>query len=655
MISIKSSLTSVLVMTLLSVSPVAQAQKLPAPLVDAARKAVTSNPEVQARWHAFLAAEEERGVASGAWRPRIDLDMSIGREHKETPAGAGGNFGTFNFNSTRLSLDQMLFDGGFTGSEVERLGHAKLTRYYELLDASEQAAQAALQAYADVLTAQERVAGAKDNYVVHKQTAMQVDERYKAGVSKGADSEQANGRLALSESTLLDELTKLNDATARYLTVIGELPSKAMRALPDPFQLGKMPASGLQALSEGLPRNPALLAAVQNARANAAAIKTRQSAFMPRINLQAYATVTNNEGGYRGDGRSEGAQLVLNYNLYRGGSDQARERQAVAQKDQALDLQEKACRDARQTLSIAYNDVNSLVEQLKYLDQHRITTDKAREAYRNQFEIGQRTLLDLLDTQNEFFAANQAYVSARYKQFAAQARTLASSGQLLSALGVARADLPNEKDAGQTQAALTAKDTCPPTPPVVLTVDKTVAKLPSLPGSYVVLLPSPDGTVGQVRVTSQGGERTLQRSQDAALLDGTAGAYQPDPNTLQQDFGAAVAARPPLPEQFRLFFNSGSTNMTKQSSADLPKVLDALKKRKVPDVSVVGHTDTVGTEARNQALGLKRANAVAGKIRAEGLDKVDVSVESQGESRLLVPTKDNVPEAMNRRVEITVR
>lgn len=639
----------------------ASAQSLPQPLLQAARKAVESNPEVQARWHAFLAAVDERDVARGGFKPQIDLDASIGRERKVTPAAAGGNFGTYNFNTTQISLNQMLFDGGFTSSEVKRLGHGQLTRYYELLDASENVVLAAVQAYADVVAARELVEGAKDNYVIHKQTAMQVEERFKAGVGKGADSEQANGRLALAESSLLNELTKLNDASARYLNVLGEAPNKSLRALPDPFKLGKMPASILDALIFGLPSNPALNAAVENARASELGIATRQSAFQPRIDFRAYANRGDNVGGYQGNSHTEGAQLVLNYNLYRGGSDMARERQASALKDQALDLQEKACRDARQTLTIAYHDVTSLTEQLGYLDQHRLSTEKAREAYRNQFDIGQRTLLDLLDTQNEFFAANQAYVSARYKQVAAQARTLASSGQLVSTLGVTRKDQPSAQAAGQEREALTSQDICPPTPPEEMIVDKSVpepiakAPAPKPPVPYVMLVPDPDGKVGQITLTTDKGVTTLSNAQDGALLDGTGAAYNPSQAQSNLDFKQAIIHLPPLPEQYRIYFDSGSTRMTKESTSEMPKVMEAMKKRQAPDVSVIGHADTVGSSSFNKDLGLKRANSVAEKIRAEGLDNVEVLVDSQGEEKPLVPTKDNVPEPMNRRVEITVR
>ena len=109
----------------------AQAQAIPEPLVQAARKAVASNPEVQARWHGFRAATNERDVARGGYFPQIDLRASVGREDRNSPTA-----GSFDFNTAQLTLNQMLFDGFFTRSEVKRLGYAKLTRYYELAEAS---------------------------------------------------------------------------------------------------------------------------------------------------------------------------------------------------------------------------------------------------------------------------------------------------------------------------------------------------------------------------------------------------------------------------------------------------------------------------------------------------------------------------------------
>ena len=178
------------------VSSVVLAQALPEAMVSAARKAVLSNPEVQARWNGFNAADNERQVARGGFFPQIDITANVGRENRETPVA---DYGTYNYNTAQITLNQMLFDGFFTSSETKRLGIAKLTRYYELLEVAETTALEAVRAYADVLRYRELVDAATQNYVEHKQSAQLVEERSKSGVGRGVDLEQTKGRLALAE------------------------------------------------------------------------------------------------------------------------------------------------------------------------------------------------------------------------------------------------------------------------------------------------------------------------------------------------------------------------------------------------------------------------------------------------------------------------
>ena len=105
---------------------------------------------------------------------------------------------------------------------------------------------------------------------------------------------------------------------------------------------------------------------------------------------------------------------------------------------QAADLRDKTCRDTRQTAAIAYNDTHKLTEQLAYLDRNTLAIQKARDAYRQQFDIGQRSLLDLLNAENELYTARRAYANAEYDQGLAFARTHAAMNQLGTQLGVSR-------------------------------------------------------------------------------------------------------------------------------------------------------------------------------------------------------------------------
>jgi outer membrane protein OmpA-like peptidoglycan-associated protein len=124
---------------------------------------------------------------------------------------------------------------------------------------------------------------------------------------------------------------------------------------------------------------------------------------------------------------------------------------------------------------------------------------------------------------------------------------------------------------------------------------------------------------------------------------------------VRQLFGAAIAALPPPPRHFTLFFRFNSEELTAESRGLFGEVLQTARARVVPDVVVRGHTDTTGPPSRNFSLGLKRAHAVRALLVQSGLDRASIDVASHGEAELLVPTGDNVSEPRNRRVEITVR
>lgn len=178
---------------------------------------------------------------------------------------------------------------------------------------------------------------------------------------------------------------------------------------------------------------------------------------------------------------------------------------------------------------------------------------------------------------------------------------------------------------------------------------------PAKPVSYAVLLDNPDGTTGAITLTGAAGQVLVTRAGFGARLDGSAQPYSVDQARLNADFGAVLAARPHLPVTFVLYFDGTSTTLTADSKVLIANVLAEVSNRAAPDVSIVGHTDTLGSIESNERLGLDRAQAVAKLIADAGLKVIDLSVVSNGESDLLVKTPDETAEPKNRRVEITIR
>lgn len=426
--------TSLTTMAMLVACVYAHAQS-PDPLQATARKAIESNPEVGARLNGYRASIDEVDVARGGYLPRVDLTASAGRD-RDRSTERDPHSSKLDRTGAALSVTQMLWDGLGTQNEVRRLGHTKLARYFEFVDTTEQVALEAVRAYYDVLRFRRLVELAEDNYVQHKASHDQIQSRFRAGVSRGVDLEQAAARLALAESNLSTEVANLHDVSARYQRIVGEVPP-AQLAQPAALKQN-LPAGTEQTLQSAAARNGSVAAAVENLRAVRAQADTRQAAYQPRVELRARTGAGHNFDSVRNQRRDSTIEVVLNWNLFNGGADQAAVRQFANLVNQAADQRDRACRDVRQTAVIAYNDTLKLVDQLRYLDANQLAIEKARDAYRKQFDIGQRSLLDLLNAENELYTARRAYVNAEFDLDIAYARVHAATGNLLVALGLSR-------------------------------------------------------------------------------------------------------------------------------------------------------------------------------------------------------------------------
>ncbi|RZL10899.1 MAG: hypothetical protein EOP40_04705 [Rubrivivax sp.] len=453
--------TALAVMTMASQAQTQAQMAADSGIAGAAQKAIANNPEVTARFNALRASANEVDVARGGFLPQVNLSGSAGRERAKNDR-LNPETNTVSRSGLTLSANQVLWDGLTVKKEVERLGHARLTRYFEFINASEETALEAARAYIDVQRYRRLVELAEDNYVQHRYAFDQLQSKVKAGVGRGVDSEQANARLALADSNLTTEVANLHDVSSRYLRVVGEAPAQRI-SLPKGVLDKGVPVSNSDAVAQALARNASISAAIENLRAVESQAEGRKSAFQPKVEARAYASAGRNLGNEVDRSRDTGAELVLNWNLFNGGSDQARIRQFADLVNQAADQRDQACQNVRQTVAIAHNDIRKLQDQLAALDRNVLAIEKARDAYRQQFDIGQRSLLDLLNAENELYTARRAYANAEHDLLLAYARTQAGTNTLVSTLGLTRTDDGSGELAANWQAAEDAAQRCPAT------------------------------------------------------------------------------------------------------------------------------------------------------------------------------------------------
>lgn len=413
---------------------------------DAVLNALESNPELQVRWHEFRSAGYAAEAAHGNFRPQLSVNAAYGRQHENFITGSSARTGF-----AEIAMTQLLWDGGRTEANAAEFSDIELVRYFELLQKAETTALETVRAYLDVLRFRELVRRAEDNLETHREVYEQIAESAEAGVARSADLEQINGRLALAEANLINEQTNLHDVSARYLRITGDMPPHRLRDVE--FNTG-LPATVDEALMQAYRHSPKFRATLRNISAAESSLSAQRAEKKPQVNLTArYGVDTRNDFGVRENHTDGRIGLELTYDFYTGGRNTANVSRAAALKDSAMSLRDRACVDIRQEVQIAFNDLQRIKERLPIQNQHRLSSDRVRTAYRQQFEIGQRTLLDVLDSENEFFEASRTWTNSSFDKTQAAARTLAAMGLLVETLSVHRSDIPslNELDAEPMQ------------------------------------------------------------------------------------------------------------------------------------------------------------------------------------------------------------
>ena len=408
-----------------------QAQTLP----QAMQQALDVHPEIQAGVNARIAADYQLRAAKGGYLPRVDLNAGYGREGTDSSStrARGGHWDTLNRGESSLRLQQMVFDGFATSSEVGRQQATVNSRAFSLLGTSERTALTVAQVYLDVLTRREFVRLAEDNLRNHERIYDQIKLRTERGVGSGADLDQAEARLAQARNNVITEQTNLADAQTNYLSAVGQEADQLERP---PSFMAMLPADLNEARRQMLDNSPILRSAESDIAAAEKQYEAAKSSFYPRFDAELGRNADNNVDGDASHNNGWEAMLRMRFNLYAGGSNKAELESKSYQSNQALDIRNNALRQLNEELGLAWNAMNNANAQVPIAQQYVDHSSKVRGAYQKQFSLGERTLLDLLDSENELFTASRRLEEIKNVQLFTQYRIKATMGELLKSQGV---------------------------------------------------------------------------------------------------------------------------------------------------------------------------------------------------------------------------
>ena len=407
-------------------------------LKEVVQLAIETNPQIGTVAKRKDAADAAVSAAKGAYFPKLDFLYGSGTERSQNSSTAPITPGFLRLHRHQegMILNQMVFDGLGTPAEVDRRRAISDATAHRVYATAEDTALQAIDAYIDVLKNKEIVSYAKENLSAHQRTFDQVKLRSDKGVGRRADLEQIEARNALASANVSSAESSLRDAEIAYLKVVGRNPIN-LAAAPDPKNV---PNTVDAAVKVGFANHPTLKSSQSDVEQATAQRELARSFWFPRVELEASYTNNRNLDGVAGPNRDRLLMLYVKWNLFRGGFDYHRLKETALQIDEATEISRNTNRQVENAVRLAYNAYATARDRIPSLARYVKSSDSTRAAYAQQFAIGQRTLLDLLDSENEYFTARSTETTGRYIQISAKYRVLNAMGQLLSTLEIKAPD-----------------------------------------------------------------------------------------------------------------------------------------------------------------------------------------------------------------------
>ncbi len=396
--------------------------------------AVETNPQVTSAAKRKDAADSAINAAKGGYFPKLDFLYGVGREESKNSItlATTQDYVRLNRKQEGAVLNQMLWDGFGVKSEVDRRRAISESSAHRTYGTAEEIALQAIEAYLNVLKNRELVSYAKENLGAHQKTFDQVKLRSDKGVGRRADLEQIDARTALAISNLQAAESSLREAEITYLKVVGKAPVNL--TMPDVPR--NIPASVDEAVKTGLENHPVLKSALSDVDAAQAQRENARSFISPRLELEASYSNNRNLDGVTGPNNDRLVMLWMKWNLFRGGFDHYRMGETGHQINEASEIARNTNRQVENKVRLDYNTYATARDRLPSLDRYVKSTDSTRASYAQQFSIGQRTLLDLLNAENEYLTARSTQADGVYLEMLGRYRILNAMGVLLSTLDV---------------------------------------------------------------------------------------------------------------------------------------------------------------------------------------------------------------------------
>jgi len=571
---------------------------------------VKAHPTILQQLHYYRQVVQDLQIAGKGWRPTVDLSLSSGRYSTKSPTTSQQRL-SYNSSLAGITVTQNLFNGYDTTYQQSQNQARLLSAMYELYDTADNIALEAIKSYLNVLKQQKLVTLAEQSVESHNRIMSHIHEQSMSGVGRRSDVEQTEARLAMAHASLVAQQNNYQDAMTQLHKMLGryeeghelEVPAAL---LPPTVELDTF-------IDEALTKHPAILSAQYNEEASQYEYLRSKSSDYPTIDLQLQQQLGRDLDGYEGNTDELSLVLNLSYRIYDGGAQRATQQKMISQTYENREFTHLNRRQVIDGLRLAWIGDQGLKRQLHYLRNHVTKARQTAESYREEFYVGQRDLLDLLDSENELNSALKRQTEAFYDSLTTGYRIFEGAGQLFKPLDLDFEILGNDIFI----TTLRANE-----------LDELPMRNDEDDDNEINQLDHCDNTIS--------GDSVNQFGCNTALAINL-GYKVPDP---------------PQIEKVNFIFDK--TELTDESKVKFDRIIEKLKAYPKAEIEFYAYADNLGTDQYNELLAERRAQAMLVMLIERGIDGRRIKAIGMGERESFADVLPGIGNNEDRRGEFKI-
>ncbi len=642
-------------------------------LKDSVVEVLNTNPVIQERLKNFRATQQDLNIAESEYYPQLDLRATMGYNNagsiKDVKIADEDEYNhnvvdqDYNNYETSLTLTQNIFDGFGTMHKVDYEEARILAAAYNYIEKSNDIAFKMVSAYVNVMRSHELTQTARENVQINETIYEKVKDLFDSGLTTDSEVKKIQSALSLARSNLTVQKNNARDTEYTFRRMLGRMPEVNKMSRPD-FDVA-MPESIERAAMYSIEHNPSLLVSRYNIKGAQALWKQRKKDYYPKVDLeisQFYNDVDERNGFDSPDDRFR-ARVVLNYNIFRGGADRANVQKHLSKINQEIEIKRDLKRQVIEGLDLSWSAYEMIGEQLKDLREYSSFSEDTLKLYEEEYDLGRRSLLDLLASQNDVINSRSQIITAEYDRLFAKYRILDAMGLLVTAIAGDTKEFTSRVNLYSDDEALEILDTLP----VELDADNDEIpdNLDLCDNSLLENNIMPYGCKKMVRDSDGDG---VIDSKDTCLATPINAKVSPDGCALDSDMDGVKDYADKCPNtpmgyvvngdgctvslSLRVNFTANSSKIPLDAKSQIEEFGAFLKENKDYKALIIGHTNSVGEALANMKLSQRRAKAIQRALEIQGIDKSRLSSEGRGEEEPIASNETAEGLHLNRRVEI---